>query len=209
MPNEPVRDEENLLRRIAAGDHEAWRDFFDRYEDLIYTCVYYTLRRCKPQASQDDAGDAVHEIILLLMENDGRRLLTFTGRHGCSLATWLRTVAVRHVYWVLRRDGRRRGPSLEDISESELAEGVEAWGHSTPTAPDVAAEESERFAQLREALTGLPGRERLVFELYYRYERSRREIAEFLSTSENNVDQILFRLRKHLRELMEAREDVR
>ena len=200
MPNTTARDDQDLLRRIAGGEREAWREFLDRYSDVLYTCVYYTLRRCRNYAARDDVEDAVHDLVLALMENGGRRLLTFSGRQGCSLSTWLRVVAMRHVYSLLRKQ-KKPGLNLDEVPELDLTEHTPA-----PPLPDETAEQSEQVERLDELVAQLPEREQLVFRLYYRDELSRQEIADFLAISANNVDQILFRLRKHLKELQKTVE---
>jgi RNA polymerase sigma factor for flagellar operon FliA len=66
--------------------------------------------------------------------------------------------------------------------------------------PDEALTHEETLAELREAFTTLPEKERLVLSLYYYEELSLRQIGELLHVTESRVSQIRARAIQRLRE---------
>ncbi len=75
--------------------------------------------------------------------------------------------------------------------------------------PHEALTHAETLAELRDAFTELPQRERLVLTLYYYEELSLRQIGEVLHVTESRVSQIRQRALARLRRQVELQEDSR
>jgi RNA polymerase sigma factor for flagellar operon FliA len=108
--------------------------------------------------------------------------------------------------------------NLTDISRSSIAALDELWTVSATSGdqialidtiedteepqPQTALDRTELMAALAEAITALPGRERIVITLYYYEELTLREIGEVLGVTESRVSQLhtkaILRLRARL-----------
>lgn len=199
-PASTGQQERELLLRMARRDPVAWKEFLDVYGDLLYTQVYRVSRQCNAWISQEEIQDIVQDLFRSLMEDDGRRLLTFEGRNGCSLGGWLRTVATRQVFDALRR--RKPSESVDEMGEEVLHRCQGTSSLSDSLSPRDMADAEERMEKLQSALTKFSDRERLVFDLYFCDGYSDSEIAQILNMTQNNVDQYLFQIRGKLKKLL-------
>lgn len=114
-------------------------------------------------------------------------------RGDSSFRTWLLTIAANAARGALRRQGRRREVDLDSappvVSEAK--------------GPDRMAEISEESARAREALSGLPEKQRLSIQLRVDEGLSFREIGEIIGSSEGAARVNYFHGIRRLRELME------
>lgn len=126
----------------------------------------------RPDSSQVD--DASQQIILLLLENDFRRLRSYSGR--ALPKTWLGVVARNFVRRELRRPGRAisvEDPTVERISLSPTQD-QELWIE-------------ERRYMLNIALRQLTNRERRLFQLFCDDSKTTAKIAAILGLRPNSV----------------------
>lgn len=107
-----------------------------------------------------------------------------------AVGRWLSGIAVNLLRATNRRRGRLR-PHLEDAG----VDGTEA-----PHVEETDDPGAERLRRLREAIVGLPERERAVVQAFYLEETSVARVAALLSLSERAVEGLLFRARERLRE---------
>ena len=91
-----------FVQRCLAKDGTAWDEFLDKYSRLIYSYILHVLnaKGCSP--AKDISQDIFQEIICSLIKDDSRKLRTYKARNGCSLASWLRQVAVNATIDYLR-----------------------------------------------------------------------------------------------------------
>ncbi len=184
-----------LLARMARKESGAWQTFFDLYGDMIYGQVYHVIRRYLITLPEGLVEDTVQSLFLKLLEQDGRKLLLYEDRKGASLAGWLRTVATTHAIEVIR--GRRRHVSFEEEPEVHKIQCVMGADSADEIRENLELE--QQLAILEQAVSELPGRDRLLFRLYYQEERNRNEIALILELEPNHVDQLLYRIREKLK----------
>jgi len=194
----PRESEKNLLRRMAAQEPAAWEEFLHTYGDLLYSTLYYALRDRFRERVEEEVQDAMQELLLMLSAQGGRKLLSFEGRNGCSLAGWLRTVAIHYAYEVIRKN--KPTLSLEEIQKKQ----GDNCGGAPAVQPTIRKEidEKSQMERIDEAVGRLSAREQLLFRLYYHDERPRDEIARALQATPNNVDQMLFRIRSRLGKIL-------
>lgn len=94
-----------LLSRCFAGDRQAAEGLVRQYSSLVYYAVRNTLLVKVVSFSNQDLEDLHNTVFLALFEDHCRKLKQFEGRNGCSLASWIKLVAVRMVLDHLRRKG--------------------------------------------------------------------------------------------------------
>lgn len=112
--NAPLKqDDSGLIRRLIAGDEDAWSEFVARFSPAIFGAVINTLR--KAGFGGDDGVDIAQDVYVRLCKNDFHLLRQFDSRRA-SLRTWLGVVASSTAIDHLRRNKRQSVP-LESVPE--------------------------------------------------------------------------------------------
>lgn len=182
-PVEPDSDEE-VVRRILAGDAAAFEVIMRRYNQRLYRVARSII------GDDGEAEDVVQETYLRAYEH----LSQFAGRS--SFATWLTRIAVHEAS--ARRRWRQR-VRIVDMHETETL-----TMDLSPEADDEASTR-ELGDVLREAIDDLPGDFRIVFTLRLVEGLSTEDAAECLGLSPANVKVRLHRARLQLRQTVERR----
>lgn len=125
-------------------------------------CLIY-----KHSASEDEIDDLYQGVVLLLIEDDYRRLRSFSCRS--SLKTWLRKVVMHYVLRHLQR--RRVEASLEEIPPSSAI---------YQTDEDDAIWREQLLQLVQAAISQLSEREQQMFELCLRDDLKVPDIAELM-----------------------------
>lgn len=191
-----------LLAGCLAGDARARSDFALQYRGLVRFAVEKVLRQAGSSALREDLDDVCQSALGALFDRDCHKLRLYDGRHGASLATFLRVCATRHALDHLRQH-RRRPVVVDDDpaggSSSQLDEAID------PAAgPEAITETRERIARLTAAIAQLTPRERIFVRLHFVEELDLAPVAKMLGVTENAAYVLKSRLRKKLRELTEA-----
>lgn len=146
----------------------------------------------------DLAEDLSHEVFLALFADDGRKLRTYSGRHGCSFAGWLKVVAVRLTIDRLRREAR--SVALDDDTPRMLE--LRRTLRSDAPGPEETMQGVEAAERLGQALAELGPKDRLLAELHLVRGRSLDDVARVLGVTMNAAyvrkSRILDRLRRTL-----------
>jgi RNA polymerase sigma-70 factor (ECF subfamily) len=150
-----------LLQRIARGDGEAFRRFYDRYASLAFTFAIRLL------GSRSDAEDLLQEVFLRVW----RQAQSYSPERG-SPEAWLITITRSRAIDKLRSTRRRDVSPLPPDEPARLQGG-------TPVAPPTQA--SEAKLTVEGVLTKLPEAQRVVLELAYFDGLTQSEIAARLS----------------------------
>jgi len=181
--NHTVEVDRQLLSRCLSGDRKASESLVRRFSNLVYGSVQYTLMAKHVSFSRQDLEDLHNTVFLRLFEGGCKKLRQYQGKNGCSLASWIRMIAVRTVLDHLRKKGvdamvwqKRRIP-LEAL-------------------PELKADEAECGAQIEQAQQGrllqdgmlrLPPRDRLFIKLHFDQGLSVAEVAEAMHLSIGNA----------------------
>lgn len=183
-----------LLKKVAAGDHQAFATLMRRHQGRLYRLAYRLLR------SAPDAEDAVQEVFLKAYQNAGR--FTPTG----TVAAWLNRIAANHCLNLLRARTVRQEVTLSETDNSGRA-GEEAWVESGPASDPLAAVTGKELAViLQQALDRLPENQRQALILKRFADLSYQEIADLLGLSSGAVDGLLKRARQTLKQVLEDYE---
>ncbi|MFC1799194.1 RNA polymerase sigma factor, partial [Thermodesulfobacteriota bacterium] len=131
-------DDREILGCLLSGDRAAAELFVQRFSNLIYHSIQHVFKIRHLAYDPAVLEDLHNTVFLLLFENDCRKLRQYQGRNGCSLATWIRLIAVRSMLNYFRKkgfdavSGRNNRMSLEDIPElcSDKSESEKALENS-------------------------------------------------------------------------------
>ena len=153
--------DEDLLRRVGAGDEQAFRELFGRYAAVAHALAFRLVRQAQV------AEEIVQEAFLAVWRNPDR----YDGARG-SVRSWLMgTVHHRAVDAVRREQAQRR--------RAEQASGLGPGIVEDPIDDVLAAIDLPRERKLvRSALGELPDEQREVIERMYFDGLSQSQIAE-------------------------------
>ena len=184
-----MSDDSDLIRRIQAGDRQAFEALLDRYEARVYRLAL------SHTGSVADAEDVTQEVFLGIYRN----IAQFRGRS--ALSTWVYRVAVNHCLEFRRK---RRAPSVSLEESGDLASA--RWQDD----PVESAVKSDVRQEVATALAGLSDAHREVVELHELHGLTYGECAEVLGvpvgTVKSRLSNAFARLRGVLRS--PACEDV-
>jgi len=181
--------EQELLRRVQAGEKQLFYELVKPYERRVYAATLAVLR------NETEAEDAAQEAILKALTH----IRQF--RAEARFSTWLIQIAVNEA---LMRRRKAHSEIVEPIGEHQDEE-----GNYTPRdfadwreIPSEAVERKEIREKLAEALAALAAKYREVFVLRDIQQLSIQETAEFLGISQASVKTRLLRARLMLRDML-------
>jgi RNA polymerase sigma-70 factor (ECF subfamily) len=181
-----IEPDNELMKRVAKGDDDAFRILFERHYRLAYSVIYRQL------GVQSIAEDLVQEAFLRVYRAAPKYEPT------AKFSTWLYTV-VTNLCLNYKRDRARdklrllsSGPEDEGNPLEQLAASVEPDHDSL--------DQAERARVVREAIAELPENQRLALILSRYEDKSYEEVAEILKTTVAAVKSLTSRARETLRE---------
>jgi RNA polymerase sigma-70 factor (ECF subfamily) len=192
-PNPASFDDDALLRRIRAGDRDAFTDLMRRYNRRLYRVARSVLR------DDAEAEDALQDAYLQAY----RALPTFRG--DSALGTWLTRIVVNAALMRQRKTGR-----LADVIELGADFGSDDAilprdRLDEPAQPELAALRAQTRRLIETGIDKLPAAFRTVFVLRAVEELTVEETAATLDIPAATVRTRYFRARAMLREAL-ARE---
>src|SRR5438876_1056718 len=187
-PAEPF-NEETLIRRVLAGEHELFYELIRPYERRVYSAAFSILR------NEADAEDVAQEAVLKAFKN----IRQF--RAESRFSTWLIQITVNEARMRRRKE---HAHMIEPISDRQDEE-----GNYTPRdfadwreIPSETLERNEVRQMLAEALASLGQIYREVFVLRDMQQLSIAETAKTLGISTASVKTRLLRARLMVRDLL-------
>lgn len=187
MPDEEF-DEQDHLRRIAAGDEQAARALLRHFHPFVLKLVRAHLPR---RVSEEDLTQMV---FIKIFQNLDR----YSGK--VPLAHWISRVTVNTCLNELRSEKRRPEWRLADF-DAETSATIEKIAR---TESDVATVDDTREAKalLERMLKRLPPDDRLLITLFHLEERSVEEIHALTGWSRASIKVRAFRARARMKKMI-------
>jgi RNA polymerase sigma-70 factor (ECF subfamily) len=174
--------DETLVSGVLSGDREAFGELYDRKAKLIRAVCY--------DATHDlvSAADLAQEAFLRAYRGLGEL------RNPSLFSPWLLGIA-RQVCREWRRSRQRQPESLDEYQPVASTDGIARRGL-----------DSDDVMHLRDAIAGLPERERLALHAFYLLEMDAEETRGILSLSRSGLYRVLSRARRRLRRVLVRHE---
>jgi RNA polymerase sigma-70 factor, ECF subfamily len=187
VATDTIPDEATLLARLRRGENEAFELLVRVFGGRLLAVARRLVR------NEDDARDVVQTAYLSAF----RSLDRF--EEGCQLSTWLHRIVVNAALMKLRSKRRKPEESIDALLPAFQDDGHHVEQFSDWTTPaDRLLERAETRAIVRACIDRLPDVHRAVLILRDIEERSTREVAAILTTTEAAVKVRLHRARQAL-----------
>jgi len=169
--------ERELLRRVGAGDRDAFRDLYLRYHRRLARFLTRLLHRYA------DAEEIINDTLWIVWQRAGEF------RNASRVSTWIMGIAYRRALNMIRRATTHERAMTLQVAESEatVSDGAQAL---------------EQRQLLDAGLAQLPLEQRLVLEFTYYLDHSCEEIAEIMDCPVNTVKTRMFNARRKLRTIL-------
>jgi RNA polymerase sigma-70 factor (ECF subfamily) len=174
-------EDKDLVQLSQKGDDEAFGILVTKYKTKVFNLAYSVTQ------NQEMADDLAQEIFIK----------TYVAipkfRFNSQFGTWLYRISVNHIRDFLRKKGKMKEISLEDVSESRIPHDNEALKREKET------ENEQRRKLVFKVIKTLPEKYGIILTLRDIQGIPYREIANILKVSPGTVDSRLHRARKILR----------
>ncbi len=175
-------DERDLIASVLRKDRKAAARLVAAHIDAVYA---YARHRLSPHA--DLVDDVVQDVFLAALKG----LAAFEGQS--SLRTWLVAIA-RHKIEDIYRQRLRTALALD-------LESIDVEPTANETALDERIDKARAGAKTRRVLERMPERYALILLWRYWEQRSARDVATAIGTTEKSVERLLARARANFKEL--------
>lgn len=163
-----------IVRRIQAGDVDAFDSLILKYRERVYSVIYNLT------SNREDASDLTQEAFIKAFQSIKR----FKGQS--SFFTWLYRISLNTSLTHLRKNKLRRFFSFEKMVEEDHTEGF-IENLKTESDSDKAALMTELQERLNDAFQKLSVKHRTVITLFEIDGLSHKEIADIVGTSIGTV----------------------
>jgi RNA polymerase sigma factor (sigma-70 family) len=191
-----------FVQRCAKGDKQAWDEFVTRYSHLIFNYIYRVLKSNNSnQSLSENIKDIFQEIFVSLSKDNFRKLKSFKARNGCSLASWLRQVAVNAAIDYARKS--RYVISIDEENEDGLSLKEVLASHADSASDQLAAK--EKLGQLKDCIKAMDIEDKYFLELHINQKLSLESLRGLLKISRGAVDMRKARIINRLRECFRSK----
>ena len=175
-----------LIRKISAKDHSAFRALVEQYQTLVLNTCYNLM------GNKQDAEDVSQDVFFQVYKTAEN----FRGE--AKISTWLYRIAVNRSLNFIR-DKKRPGwlKSLSSLLEGERQQ-VTILQISDSERPDVALERKEQDMLIQNAINSLPAKQKAAFILHQYEGLSYQEIARILHKSLSSIESLIHRAKINL-----------
>jgi RNA polymerase sigma-70 factor (ECF subfamily) len=174
-------EEKQLVRLAQEGSPAAFEELVAKYQPKVFSMALSFTR------NREAADDLAQEVFL-------KAYLALPRFHGKSeFGTWLYRISINHVRDFLRKKGRAKEVSLDDVPEASVSDREQA---------EKAEQERETEARrtlVQKFVQALPERYRVILTLRDIQGLAYEEISRILKLSPGTVDSRLHRARRMLR----------
>ncbi|WP_442604324.1 RNA polymerase sigma factor [Paenibacillus sp. KN14-4R] len=177
-------DEHHLVKRILAGDQDAFRHLVETYRTTIYQLAYSVLKHA------GDAEDATQEIFVQI--HNALPQYEYKG-----LRTWMSRIAINKAIDHRRKMTRQREQAQLHQDQLAPTQDIDYASDYPVVEQAILAQETRDFVQNQ--LQTVPDNYREVVVDYYFKEKSYQDIAEEQGISTKTVESKLYRAKKWIR----------
>jgi len=191
-----------FVRRCLGKERRAWDEFIQRFSGLIYSYILGVFRsRTSYHFKANNIEDAFQDFFIYIRKNNCKKLRTFQGRNGCTLASWLRQVVINFSLDYIR--GFRVNLSLDQAYNGKGSIKDTIFDQSVSIRDEMI--KHERITRLKRCIQALNREERLFLELHLNKGVAVDKIAKLLRVSRGALDmrksRIIEVLRRRLKEM--------
>ena len=183
-------NEAELIRRVCAGEKEAFYELVRPYEKAVYTAAMSILNNLA------DAEEVAQEAVLKAFSNLSR----FRGE--AKFSTWLVQITINEARLKLRKDRRHLYESVDEPKSDDEGDYFPKDFADWREIPSETLQRNELRDALKRALAGLPQKYREVLILRDIQHLSIEETAQVLGISTGNVKTRLLRARLQMRDVL-------
>jgi len=177
-------DDLRFVQACVKGNKQSWNEFLSRYSRLIYNYIYSVLAVKGRTLPEEQIEDVFQEIFYSLIKDNYKKLATYQGRNGCSLASWLRQVTINFTIDYLRKLKPmvsidieiEEGFSLKDVLRDLSVDAVEFLS------------DQDKRKTLQECVDLLESAEQYFMELFLNQGLNLEQIKEHLKINRGAVD---------------------
>ena len=176
--------EQEAIRRVLAGDRDAFRILMDRHLPAVIRMTY------RVTGNDMDAEEAAQEAFLLAY----KKLPDF--REESAFGTWVYRIAMNCSLNLVKRRSREASWNAVPLDSGPVVGGI---GVSEDTTPEEELLNAEALQRRERAMQTLTPMERAAFVLRHMEDQPMRDIAEALGVTVNSAKQAIFRAVSKLR----------
>ncbi len=181
-----------LVRRVLAGDEDAFNRFFDRIGPALYRFARTRLR--------DD--DTTEDVVQATLCQGIRKLHTYRGE--AALLTWMCTLCRHEIFARAKRGGAQERVDLDE-DQAEIRAALESlYASCNAESPDSGIERERVVGLVQSTLDQLPAHYAHVLEWKYFDGLSVREIADLLGVGTKAAESLLTRARNAFRDAFQT-----
>jgi len=196
---EPEHDDRNLVKRMLAGEEQAFEEFFEGHFARLY-------RFAMPRVGQN--ADVAEEVVQAALCKAISALKSWRGE--AALFTWICTFCRHEISGHYRRSGRAPQPMGLIEGAPDTGPGLVRLAERPGNAPDAEAQRRDEARLVQETLDILPARYGNALEWKYIQGLSVGEIAARLKVGTKAAESLLTRARQAFRlAFVPAREQDR
>ena len=151
---------------MLAGESEAWSEFVDRYQRVVFARVNQVLIQYGKSVETNEADDVVADLFTSLLANNMRMLRRF--EHRSTLATWLTIIAHRMSLRAAMKSKRKSAKTnqLDPMTGQTPTQSLEQLAVDPAENPLARLMTTENRSKIRHQLTMLKEADRQVIELF-------------------------------------------
>ncbi len=189
-------DELEFILSCVKGDKQSWDKFVDKYSRLIYNYIYNILSTKGYTFSQQHIHDIFQEIFYSLIKDNFKKLKSFKGRNGCSLASWLRQVTVNLTIDYMRKF--KPAVSLDEERDEEFSL-KDILADDSPAVRDT-LHYRERLENLKDCISDLDSSDKYFIQLHINRGVKLEALRGVLHLSRGAIDMQKLRIVQRLRD---------
>ncbi|MFH1678840.1 MAG: sigma-70 family RNA polymerase sigma factor [Candidatus Omnitrophota bacterium] len=190
-----------LIQGCVKRDKQSWEQFVSKYSRLIYSYIYNILNSKARPANEQNIKDIYQELLFVLIKDNFKKLKSYKGRNGCSLASWLRQVTINFTIDYLRKIK----PTVS-INEEKYAGFILQDRLSDNAAPiHELMNDGAKLSDLKECIEGLDLDDKYFLELSINRNLNLEQLKNHFKVSRGTIDMRKSRIIKRLKECFRSK----